>query len=409
MKKALEDIRVLACTHIHTGAYCSRLLAELGADVIRIEPPRGSLTRNPDGVYITYKSESFFDVHFNAQHRFVTLNLKHEKGKEMFFEMVKKSDVFVENYSFGAMDRMGVGYEAQKKVNPKIIYASIKTYGCTGPYKDYPGNDYLAQARSGLMSVTGWPDGPPTLCGIALVDHHAGILCALSILAALHHRNKTGEGQFIDTALFDAAVDLTCEQSEWYFVSGDPNIPVRHGNGGVWDENYRNTPKILYKTKDGYLALLGGLGWEKKMGWESIFRAIGREDLLKDPRYDTAEKVAVRGSEVHGIIEEWTKKRSKYEAFHTLTKAGTFCAPVQTIPEMYDNDTQVEARKLYVEVEHPTLGRIKVERSPLNLSETPGTVEWPGMPVGYHNEEVYGELLGCGREELAKLKEEGTI
>ncbi|MEM3384420.1 MAG: CaiB/BaiF CoA-transferase family protein [Nitrososphaeria archaeon] len=417
MEKALEGVRVIACTQIHAGAWCSRQLAELGAEVIRIEHPRGSPTRNPYDLWaglgaLAYKGESFYDVHHNAQHKFITLNLKTEEGKKIFIELIKKSDIFVENLGPGSMDRLGLGYDVQSKINPKIIYASIKTYGLSGPCKDEAGGDYICQARSGLMTVNGHPGMPDTLIGVAVVDHFTATMTTVAILAALYYREKTGQGQLIDMSLFDCAVDLLAEQTAGYFVSRDPNcIAVsKRGNLGVWGENKVET---IYETKDGKLFLQLGLGWGSKDKqeeyWTNLMTIIGRSDLINDPRYNAPTKRLERINEIRNILAEWLKTKTTMDAYTTLKKIGVLCTPLQTVPQMYDFDPQVKARKLFVEVEHPTLGKVKVARSPFNLSKTPGYVERPGMPVGYDNEEIYCSLLGYSKEKLKELREKGVI
>jgi len=390
MKKALEGVRVLSCTHIHAGPWCGKVLAELGAEVIKIEPPGGEFSRYL--VPLIYKGENYFIMNFNDNKKLITLNLKHEKGKKIFMDLVKISDVFIESYTPGTLDRLGVGYEKQKQVNPKIIYASIAGYGYTGPSKDLPGHDWLAQARSGVMSVTGFPDSPPVLSAHGIVDHLTGVYTALAILVALRYRDQVGEGQRIDMSLFDAAVDLLCEYSIRYIVEGV--APTRHGNRGIYGGNN------MYETKDGYILVFYVLSWE------NLLRAIGKEGLIGSPDY-TLDKI-MSNPEVDNMIQEWVKTKTREEAYELLSKEGVTCAPVRTVDEMFE-DPQVLARNMFVEVEHPTVGKVKISRTPLNLSETPSRVEWPGCPLGYHNGEIYGKLLGYTKEEIAELKKAGVI
>jgi len=404
MEKALEGVRVLSCTHVHAGPFCGKILAELGAEVIKVEPPEGEFTRYL--VPLMYKGENYFIMHLNDNKKFVTLNLKNEKGKKIFMDLVKKSDVFLESYTPGTLDRLGVGYEKQKEVNPSIIYASISGYGYTGQSKDLPGQDYTAQARSGIMTVTGFPESPPVLSAHGVTDHLAAIYTALAILIAIRHREKTGRGQRIDMSLFDAAVDFLCEYSARYIVEGVP--PTRNGNKGIYGGC--NT----YETKDGHILIY------YIMTWENMLRAMGREDLIESTRY-TLHKIISSSDfnrmlkqydglvqEFDSMIQEWVKTKTKKEANDLLSKEGVLCAPVQTIDEMF-KDPQVSARNLFVDVEHPTVGKVKIPRAPLNLSETPSRVEWPGCPLGYHNEEVYGKLLGYTKEEITELRKTGVI
>ncbi len=390
MKGALEGIRVLTCTHLHAGPWCGKLLAELGAEVIKVEPPAGEFARRM--MPLIYKGENYFIMQFSDNKKFITLNLKHEAGKELFMKLVKISDVFLESYTPGTLDRLGVGYEKQKEVNSKIIYASISGYGYTGPSKDLPGQDYLAQARSGIMSVTGFPDSPPVLCAHGVTDHLTAVYTALAILVALRHRDQTGEGQRIDMSLFDAAVDFLTEYSTRYIVEGVP--PMRNGNRGIYGGC--NT----YETKDGYLLVLYVLSWEK------LLKAIGREDLIGSPDY-TLDKI-VFSPEIDRMIQDWVRTKTRKEAYELLSEEGVTCAPVQTIDEMFE-DPQVSARDMFAEAEHATIGKVKIPRAPLNLSETPSRVKWIKCSVGHHNKDVYGQLLGYNREDIAELRKEGVI
>jgi len=306
--------------------------------------------------------------------------------------LVKASDVFLESYTPGTLNRLGVGYEKQTEVNPRIIYASISGYGYTGPSKDSPGQDYMAQARSGIMSVTGFPDSPPVLSAHGITDHLAAIYMALAIVAALRHRDKTGRGQRIDISLFDVAVDFLSEYNTRYMAEGV--LPTRNGNRGIYGGCN------VYKAKDGHVLIYYILSWNQ------LLKAIGREDLIGHPDY-TLFKI-LSNPEVDQMIQDWVKTKTKKEAFELLSKEGVTCGPVQTIDEMFE-DPQVLARNIFVDVDHPNIGKVKIQRTPLNLSETPSRVKWLNCSLGYHNEEVYGNLLGYSKEKIGKLREEGAL
>jgi CoA:oxalate CoA-transferase len=389
-QSVLKDIRVLSCTHLHAGPWCGKILAELGAEVIKIEPLEGEFPRKM--IPLMYHGENYFIMQFSDNKKFITLNLKHEKGKKIFLDLVKVSDVFLESYTPGTLDRLGVGYETQRAANPRIIYASISGYGYTGPSKDLPGQDYLAQARSGIMSVTGFPQSSPVLSAHGVTDHISAIYTALAILAAVRYRDRTGEGQRIDMALFDAAVDFLTEYNIRYIAEGVP--PTRNGNIGIFGGCN------MYKARDGYVFIYYLLSWNQ------LLKTLGREDLIDDPYYTTFNILS--NPKVDEMIQDWVGTKTRKEAVEQMSKEGVVCAPVQNIDEMF-RDPQVSARKLFIDAEHPRIGKVKIPRTPLNLSETPSKVQWLNSTLGCNNKEVYGGILKYSEEEIAKLQEEGVI
>ena len=389
-KSVLKDIRVLSCTHLHAGPWCGKILAELGAEVIKIEPLEGEFPRKM--IPLMYKGENYFVMQFSDNKKFITLNLKHEKGRKIFLDLVKASDVFLESYTPGTVDRLGVGYETQRAANPRIIYASISGYGYTGPSKDLPAQDYLAQARSGIMSVTGFPQSPPVLSAHGVTDHISAIYTALAILAAIRYRDNTGKGQRIDMSLFDAAVDFLTEYNIRYLAEGV--LPTRNGNTGIFGGCN------MFKAKDGYIFVYYLLSWNQ------LLKTLGREDLIDDPDYTTLNILS--NPKVDEMIQNWVGTRTRAEAVEQMNKEGVVCAPVQSLDEMF-TDPQVLARKLFVDAEHPRIGRVKIPRTPLNLSETPSEVRCLDSTLGCSNKEVYGGILKYSEEEIARLREEGVI
>jgi crotonobetainyl-CoA:carnitine CoA-transferase CaiB-like acyl-CoA transferase len=386
----LKDIRVLSCTHLHAGPWCGKILAELGAEVIKIEPPEGEFPRKM--IPLMYRGENYFVMQFSDSKKFITLNLKNEKGRKIFLDLVKVSDVFLESYTPGTLDRLGVGYETQRAANPRIIYASISGYGYTGPSKDLPGQDYLAQARSGIMSVTGFPRSPPVLSAHGITDHISAIYTALAILAAIRYRDRTGRGQRIDMSLFDAAVDFLTEYSIRYVAEDVP--PTRNGNRGIFGGCN------MYKAKDGCVFIYYILAWNQ------LLKAIGKEDLIDNPDYTTFDILS--NPKVDEMIQDWVGTKTRKEAVEQMNKEGVVCAPVQNIDEMF-RDPQVLARELFVDVEHPRIGKVKIPRTPLNLSETPSKIRWLDSGLGCNNKEVFGSILKYSEEEIAKLQDEGVI
>jgi crotonobetainyl-CoA:carnitine CoA-transferase CaiB-like acyl-CoA transferase len=402
MDSALKGVRVLDDTHVLSAPITGKMLAELGADVIKLEPTWGSRTRGS----MLYKGESYYSMHTDCQKKCITLNIRNPRGKEIFMELIKKSDIFLENYRPGSLDRMGLGYEDQKKVNPEIIYGCISGYGYVGPMAKRPGFDFVSQARGGVMSVTGFRGNKPTMSGVSIVDILAGTHLALCCLAALNYKNRTGKGQRINISLYDAAVNFMMEHAALYFQSDQKVIPMQSGNHGIYATTRKTEEMGLeytYKAKDGYVFFQGLQG-----NFEGALKVIGREDLVGDTRYDSNEKRNKRTKEIHKLFEDWMKTRTRKEIIDTFYDVGEYLiVPVQNFREIF-NDEQTKAKKLFVEVEHPKIGKVWVPRSPFHLSETPGRVEWPGLPLGYNNEEVYGEL-GYSKEEVSKLREDGVI
>lgn len=390
MEGALKGVRVLDATTVLNGPYCGGILGQLGAEVIKIEAPGGELLRRI-GPFI--KGESYYFIMTNTSKKFITLNLKHEKGKRLLMELVKQADVFLENYSPGAMQRLGAGYEDLRRVNPRIIYASSTGYGYSGPNRDLPAFDYILQAMSGAMSFTGYPQNPPTLSKVWWVDLGAALTTATSILAALYHREKTGEGQRIDIAMYDVAVSFIHTYIAQRLVGGKTE---RIGN-----RDFLSSPCNVYEAKDGQIYILG-------TPWERFAQAIGRPDLVTNPRYQHGQDRIDRQDELDPIVQKWVEERTVAEAYEAMKKAGIPSALVRTVDDAIE-DPQTLIREMLIETEHPTLGKIRVVGSPLKLSKTPGRVWRPGYPPGYDNREIYGSLLGLTDQEMEELRREGVI
>jgi len=303
-----------------------------------------------------------------------------------------------ENWSVGTMERLGLGYEDLRRVNPALVYASITAFGQHGPYAAQRGYDMLAQAISGYMSITGFPDGPPTRSGQSISDYYAGMLCAFSIVSALHYRQRTGTGQRIDLALLDSLVVALDNLGERYTVGGE--VLTRAGN-----VSFGGSSSGVYPTTDGHVAIAAGAS---DAVWRRFCDIIGRSDLTRDPGFATAAARRDRRDAVAAMITGWTGPRGKAEVVRTLTTAGVPAAPVNTVAEMVA-DPQVEAREMFVDVDHPIYGRLKTTGTPLKLSKTPGRVRWLAPMPGEHNEEVFVGLLGHSREDLARWRVDGVI
>ena len=398
MTRALENVRVLDLTHIYNGPYATLVLGFLGAEVIKLEPPhRGENARM---IYkVPGSEESFPFIMLNSNKKGITLNLKSVRGQEVFKELVKRSDVLAENFAVGVMDRLGLGYEVLKHLNPRLIYATGTGYGLSGPYSPYPAFDPVIQAMAGVMSTTGFPDGPPLKAGPAVMDILGGIHLAAGILAALYQRDRTGEGMLVETSLYDAAVVPLITHISSYLAQG--GTLERSGNtapGKVF------SPYNCYAAKDGYVLLLGAEGQK----WQALCKLIGREELAIDPRFATNAARAQRANEVDAIVGAWIAERSKQEVMERLVAVDIPCGIVKEVPEVLA-DPHLRARGTLQDVEHPTVGKVTVLASPLRLAGQTPTVHSPSPTLGQHNEQVYGELLGLSAAELVALKEQGVI
>jgi CoA:oxalate CoA-transferase len=401
MPKALDDITVLDLGRVIAMPYCTMLLADLGARVIKVESPEQGQERMSLGFKrVRNGVEERVPV---AQYRernklAITLNLKATRGLELFKELVRHADVVTENFSVGTMARLGLGYETLSQINPRLVYASITAFGQNGPYAHWRGYDILAQAISGYMSITGQPDGPPQRSGQSISDYYAGMLCAFSIVSALHYRNRTGKGQAIDIALLDSLVTALDNLGERYTIGGE--ILTRAGN-----VSFTGSSSGVYPTRDGYVAIAAG---SSPLVWQRFCRVIGQAELLSDPRFATTAARRDNRDDVVAIIQAWTGARSKAEVVNTLAEAGVPAAPVNNVAEMVA-DPQVQARGMFAEVEHPAYGRLQLTGTPLKLSETPGRIERLAPVPGEHNQEVYVDVLGYTKAALQQWAQEGII
>jgi crotonobetainyl-CoA:carnitine CoA-transferase CaiB-like acyl-CoA transferase len=401
MDHALSDITVLDLGQVIAMPFCTMLLADLGARVIKVE----SRERGRERVSLGIKrrrhgvEERVPAAQYRERNKLgITLELKTPMGLELFKELVRHADVVTENFSVGTMERLGLAYEDLRRVKPDIIYASITAFGQDGPYATQRGYDILAQAISGYMSITGSPEQPPTRSGQSISDYYAGMLCAFSIVSAVHYRHRTGKGQRIDLALLDSLLVALDNLGERYTVGGE--VLTRAGN-----VSFGGSSSGVYPTSDGHVAIAAGAS---DAVWRRFCEIIGRGDLTRDPGFATAAARRDRRDQIAAIIQGWTSQRPKTEVVRTLASAGVPAAPVNNVAEMVA-DPQVRAREMFVELDHPTYGPVKTTGTPLKLSETPGRVRWLAPLPGEHNEEVFVGLLGHSRDDLARWRAEGVI
>ena len=385
---------MLDFTRVMAGPFCTMLLGDLGADVVKVEPPGGEDTRAWGPPWMGKDSAYFRSA--NRNKRSIVLNLRKPESATIVERLAKWADIVVENFRPGVADRLGIGYKQLSKLNPRIIYCSISGFGQTGPYRDKPGYDVVALAMSGLMSITGEPGRPPVKFGVPIADITTAVFAALSITAALYWREKTGKGQYIDMALLDTQITILSHQAFNYFASGEE--PKRMGSA-----HPNIAPYQAFETKDGYIIL--AVGSEKL--WEEFCKAVGRPDLMNDPRFrSNADRVVNRDA----LVKELTrifKADSTSKWVERLEKAGIPVAPVLSVSEALSNP-HVKHRGMVLEIEHPKLGRIKMLGTPFKFSETPGEVRLPPPSLGQHTDQILREL-GFTSAEIRELRERGVI
>lgn len=396
MAGALEGIRVLDFTHYYAGPFCTLLLKDLGAEIIKVERTvEGDPTRN--GIPRTAGLEGGGFIMLNRGKKSVTLNLNDEKGREICKDLAKQVDVVVENFSPGVMDRLGLGSKELCSLNPRLVYASVSAFGQTGPRRTEVGFDPVGQAMGGMMSVTGSPD-QPTKVGAPIADLSSGLFTALAIVSALMHRSRTGEGQTIDISMQDCVWLLTATyHMPTYFLDGV--IPQRTGNAEA-----NVTPFGVYPAKDGSVLIVAiALAQVEK-----LFTVMGREDLIDSPLCSPQNERIKHRAEIDAVINEWTKARSVKEILSKLKDADVPCSMVPTFDQVC-NDPQILSREMVVEVEQLVSGKVKAPGSVFKLSKTPGDVKSPAPFHGENNFDVYTELLGYTEQEIAELTKDGVI
>ncbi len=395
MKGALEGIVVLDLSRVLAGPYCSMILSDMGAEVIKLEVPgTGDDTR---GFPPFKEGKSGYFMNMNRNKKGITLNLK--KGKEVFLELVKKADILIENYRPGTMEKLGIGYEELKKVNPALVYGCISGFGHYGPYSRRPGYDIVGQAMSGMMSVTGWPDGEATRAGAPVSDTVAGISLAAGVLGALHYARSTGIGQKVDIALVDSLVSVMQIINQIYLIGG--RLPGRTGNA------YESTaPYDTFPTKDGEHIVIGVAN---DKFWRQLCGMMGREDLIEHPDMARNGERVKNRDKIKPIVTEWTLTKTAKDLVEQLLEAGIPTAPIYDVKQVTEDPHIAGARQMFIEIEDPEAGKIKVTNSHIKMSETASGFRSPAPALGQHNEEIYGDLLGYSQDKIEQLKAAGII
>lgn len=395
--RPLAGITVLDFGQIYQGPYCSLLLAKAGADVIKIEPLTGEPLRRR--ALAGGQNTTLPVAMLNANKRAITLNLKEARGRELLCRMAGRADVLLENFAPGVMDKLGVGWEVLHAVNPALIYATGTGYGITGPDRDNLAMDLTIQAVSGIMSVTGLPDGAPMKAGPTLVDIMGGIHLYGGILTALFERSRTGQGRLVEVSMQEAVYCSMASSMQHYHLTGE--IPPRTGNHQAARSS---APYNVYETRDGHVAI----NVVTEPHWQNLLTAMGREDLKSDPRFATMKDRSANMALTDAVVTAWTLTLGKMEVFATTAKYRIPCAPVRNVAEVM-NDPHMHGRGMLEWVEHPDLGRVVLPNTPLRLHGADKVPTMPSPAIGQHNDEIYGGWLGLSGQEIDELKAAGVI
>jgi formyl-CoA transferase len=409
MSKALEGVRILDMTHVQAGPTGTQLMAWMGADVIKVElPGRGDITRGQ--LQDVKGADSLYFTMLNSNKRSITINMKQPKGKAVIEALVRRSDIIVENFGPGVLDRAGFTWERFQELNPRIIYASVKGFG-PGPFVDCKAYENVAQCMGGAASTTGWEDGPPTVTGAQIGDSGTGVHMVAGILAALYQREKTGRGQRVEVAMTDAVLNLTRVKmrDQQRLKHGPlPEYPNKEFGEAVpraGNASGGGQPGAALKTAPGgpndYVYVI-----IQPPCWEPLMKLCGREELITDPAWATPAARLPKIPECFAIIEEWTRTKTKMEVMAALNEVDVPCGPILSMKDIYE-DKSLYDRQMLVELDHPTRGPYVQVGMPINLSDSP--VEHKRSPLlGEHTEEVL-KWLGHSEAEIASMKQEGAV
>jgi formyl-CoA transferase len=398
---------VLDLTRVLAGPWCAQNLADLGADVIKVERPgAGDDTRAWGPPYLRDAdgrdtSEAAYYLAANRGKRSVTVDIASAEGQELIRELARQSDVVLENYKVGQLKKYGLDYDALKRVKPDIVYCSITGFGQTGPYAQRAGYDFIVQGMGGFMSITGerddLPGGGPQKAGVAISDLMTGMYATIAVMAALTHRDRTGEGQYIDMALLDVQVAMLANMNTNYLASGNP--PTRWGNA-----HPNIVPYQTFATADGHIIVAVGNDGQ----YRKFVEAGGRPELVADERFASNPMRVRHRSTLVPLLAEMVRGKTKQEWIDALEAAGVPCGPINNLDEVFENP-QVEARGLRVDLPHPTGGTVKLVGSPMRMSATPPAYDKPPPLLGQHTEEVLRSLLGKDEDAISALKQRGII
>jgi crotonobetainyl-CoA:carnitine CoA-transferase CaiB-like acyl-CoA transferase len=390
----LDGIRVLDLSRFIAGPLCGQLLGDMGAEVIKVERPRGEDAREQGP---RYKGESLYAMAFNRNKFGITLDTRHPAAAEILERLIRVSDVLVENYRPGTLETMGLGPSRLHELNPRLVVTSLSGFGQTGPLSGRALFDPIAQAMSGLMALSGDPDGPPVLTGTYIADHLAGLYGAIGTLLALYARQRTGAGQIVDVASLDAVFSSLGTRPLEIAMLG--LIPQRRGSRDPY-----SSPANVFRASDGYLYIHGGTD----PLFPKLCAIIGRPDLAADVRFRDVASRMLAADELEASVSAWTEARTIAEASRTLSDAGIPFGPVATVADAVAS-AQIVAREMLVEIDHPTMGPVVVTGLPIKLSGTPGAVRKAPPRVGEDNDRIFGTVLGLTAAEIAELRSSGVI
>ncbi len=393
----LHGVRVIDLTRVLAGPYCTMLLGDLGADVIKVEiPGRGDDTRQW-GPPFTDSGESAYFLSANRNKRSLTLNLKSERGLEILKQLIAGADLLIENFKAGTLEGWGLDQATLDTLQPSLIYCTITGYGYSGPYRERPGYDFIVQAMGGFMSVTGPADGEPYRAGVAIADLASGIFANNAILAALFARERTGAGQRIDISLLDCQVALMSYVASNYLVSGE--LPKRYGNG-----HPNIVPYQEFRAADGYFAFAAGNDTQ----WAKFCRAVDREQWVTDQRFATNPARSQNRADLVDLLNQLFSDRPVAEWIELCDRIGLPAGPINGMDAVF-SDPQVLARQMLQTVEHPVDGELSMVGPPLKVPTAPSAIRRAPPTLGQHTDEVLGELLNLQPKEIAELREAGVI
>lgn len=394
--KPLEKIKVLDLSRVLAGPYCTMLLAELGAEITKVEIPEKGDDARHYGPFVDDVSLYFISI--NRGKRSISLNLKTEKGKQILKDLIPHFDVVIENFRPGTMEKLGLPYEEIRKINPKIIYASTSGFGHTGPDSKKPAYDMLVQAMGGMISITGWPDSLPTRVGMSIGDIGAALYTAIGITTALYQREITGEGQKVDIGMLDCQLALLENAVVRYQAEGVPPSPIGNRHPTI-------TPFQGFKAKDAHITIPIG----NDNMWKKFCKILNKEDLITNPLFDTNKNRTDNRLALMEILEPIIAEKNVDEWIEILEKAELPCSPINTIDKVMELE-QVKARKMIVDVEDEKIGKVKVVGNAIKMSSLPEQEYRENAPqIGEHNLSVYRDLLNFTKEEIEILKQEGVI